>query len=298
MLSPSALIPMQRAGAPGAGAPAGMSQANAATVALMALGVFLLTLADPKDACFLLAFPLWIVTRDLGLVAGATAAVISLAFVVVLGLAEDVMLGPFGYAARAAVFAGAVGAGTQAMLPEVATPPLPLLGLLTARPEISRPPEPLSRRELEILEMIATGAKNSEIAERFVISQNTVKSHVGQILKKLPAANRTEAAFRYIEVYGTPSPASGSAVPAEAPGTEKVSASAAVGATVAAVNGKDSLVLSLQDGRELELPLVEQLRERVAEGTQAIVYFDQHGREVGWYLPDEELGVDLRHWAH
>lgn len=292
----SALIPVDRArlGA------AGMSQTDVAIVALMAVAVFLLTLADPKDACYLLAFPIWLVSRDLGLAAGTAAAVVSLAFVVGLGLAQDVMFGPFGYLARAAVFAGAVGAGTQAMLPKVATSPLPLLGLLTARPEISRRPEPLSRRELEILEMIATGAKNSEIAERFVISQNTVKSHVSQILRKLPAANRTEAAFRYIELYGTPHPADGGAPAAGAAAHEagKVSATTAVSATVAAPAGKHTLVLSLEDGRELELPVVDQLRVHVAAGTQAIVYFDQHGREVGWYLPEHELGVDLRHWAH
>ena len=63
-----------------------------------------------------------------------------------------------------------------------------LLRLLTTRPEIMRRAEALSRRELEVLEMIATGAKNAEIADRFVISQNTVKSHVSQILKKLPAS--------------------------------------------------------------------------------------------------------------
>ena len=28
-----------------------------------------------------------------------------------------------------------------------------------------------------------------------------------------------------------------------------------------------------------------------------IVYFDQRDRAVGWYLPDEELGLDLRQWA-
>ena len=71
--------------------------------------------------------------------------------------------------------------------------------------------EALSSRELEVLEMIATGAKNAEIADRFVISQNTVKSHVSQILKKLSAANRTEAAFRYIELYGAPSASAGDA---------------------------------------------------------------------------------------
>jgi DNA-binding CsgD family transcriptional regulator len=274
-----------------------MSHADAALIAGSTALAILLTLADPKDACLLLAFPIWLVSRDLGPLAGTAAAVIAFAFVVILGLTGDVMFGALGYIARAAVFAGAVAAGTQAMFPEVAKPPLPMLGLLTARPEISRRTEPLSRRELEILEMIATGAKNSQIAERFVISQNTVKSHVSQILRKLPAANRTEAAFRYIKVYGTPDPAYAEAASVEVPAAEKVSASTAVAATVSAL-GKDALALSLQDGRALELPLVEQLRDRVTVGSQAIVYFDQHGREVGWYLPDEELGVDLRHWAH
>jgi hypothetical protein len=53
----------------------------------------------------------------------------------------------------------------------------------------------------------------------------------------------------------------------------------------------------LQDGRDLELPLLDQLRGRVDVGASAIVYFDQHDRAIGWYLPDEEIGVDLRHWA-
>ena len=56
-------------------------------------------------------------------------------------------------------------------------------------------------------------------------------------------------------------------------------------------------MLTLQDGRDLEVPLLEQIRGRVDVGASAIVYFDQHDRLVGWYLPDEEIGVDLRHWA-
>ncbi|MBN1530514.1 MAG: helix-turn-helix transcriptional regulator [Thermoleophilaceae bacterium] len=268
-----------------------MSLMDVALVVGSGAVVLLLALADPKDACYLLAFPIWLVAKDLGAGAGAVAAGISVAIVVALGLTGQIELGALGYAARVAVFSGAVAAGVQARVVQRAAAegdPLPLLRLITARPEVSRRPEPLSRRELEILEMIATGAKNAEIASRFVISQNTVKTHVGQILRKLPAANRTEAAFRYIELYGAPHPVE----------SQAVSASTAVAATVSSIGGKDLLVMSLTDGRELELPLVDQLRDRVRVGSQAIVYFDQHGREVGWYMPDEELGVDLRHWAH
>jgi len=45
-------------------------------------------------------------------------------------------------------------------------------------------------REGEVLELIAAGATNSAIAERLVIAEHTVKSHVKHILRKLGAANR------------------------------------------------------------------------------------------------------------
>ncbi len=172
--------------------------------------------------------------------------------------------------------------------------------MLTARPEITRGAETLSSRELEVLEMIATGAKNAEIADRFVISQNTVKSHVGHILKKLPAKNRTAAAFRYVELYGPPAPSNGdspAATNGDAPETREIGATGTSTATVSALLRKNRLLLTLHDGQDLEVPLVEQVRGRVDVGSAVIVYFDQRDRTVGWYLPDEEIGVDLRNWA-
>jgi LuxR family transcriptional regulator, maltose regulon positive regulatory protein len=55
-------------------------------------------------------------------------------------------------------------------------------------------PEPLTPREQEILELLAAGLTNREIAGQFVISPETVKKHVSSIYGKLGISNRTEAA--------------------------------------------------------------------------------------------------------
>lgn len=52
----------------------------------------------------------------------------------------------------------------------------------------------LSKRELEVLRLIAEGISNADIAERLFISEKTVKSHVSNILSKLHLADRTQAA--------------------------------------------------------------------------------------------------------
>lgn len=53
--------------------------------------------------------------------------------------------------------------------------------------------EPLTRRESEVLQMLAAGLGNKEIAVRLAISGHTVKFHVASILGKLGAETRTEA---------------------------------------------------------------------------------------------------------
>jgi len=56
--------------------------------------------------------------------------------------------------------------------------------------------EPLTARELEVLELLAQGLPNKSIAARLGISDQTVKFHVAAICGKLGAANRTDAAHR------------------------------------------------------------------------------------------------------
>jgi len=58
--------------------------------------------------------------------------------------------------------------------------------------------EPLSDRELEVLDLLAEGMSNKLIAHRLSISEHTVKTHVASIFAKLGASSRTEAVSRAI----------------------------------------------------------------------------------------------------
>ncbi len=61
-------------------------------------------------------------------------------------------------------------------------------------PAIYYPVETLSSRELEVLQLIAQGESNQEIAENLIIAVTTAKKHVSNILRKLDVKNRTQAA--------------------------------------------------------------------------------------------------------
>jgi len=58
--------------------------------------------------------------------------------------------------------------------------------------------EPLTPREVQVLELLAEGLPNKAIAERLHISDQTVKFHVSSISGKLGAANRTDAVRRAV----------------------------------------------------------------------------------------------------
>ena len=67
--------------------------------------------------------------------------------------------------------------------------------------ELHHPPQapptrdPLTARELEVLKLVSQGLSNREIAERLVITERTVCTHVSNILTKLHLASRTQAAL-------------------------------------------------------------------------------------------------------
>jgi len=60
--------------------------------------------------------------------------------------------------------------------------------------------EALSKRELEVLYWLASGASNREISQQLFITETTVKRHVYNIFSKLNVRNRTQAAVRAIQL--------------------------------------------------------------------------------------------------
>ena len=135
--------------------------------------------------------------------------------IVASGLASDVSVVILGDGMTPGTSGDALRAGIRAALPGDISPDqlaaaleAVASGLLVLHPSHARESLPassapsraldelaesLTRRELEVLQMLAAGLSNKEIAARLNISDHTVKFHVGSILGKLGAASRTEA---------------------------------------------------------------------------------------------------------
>jgi two-component system response regulator DesR len=70
------------------------------------------------------------------------------------------------------------------------------LGMTMFAPKAEQPAPLLTEREREVLDLIAAGSTNREIAERLYLSPHTVKEHTSALYRKLRARNRAEAVQR------------------------------------------------------------------------------------------------------
>jgi DNA-binding NarL/FixJ family response regulator len=92
----------------------------------------------------------------------------------------------------------AAARGESVLQPSVAAKVVARLAQLDAAPR-SRPQPlvvPLSDRELDVLRLLADGRSNREIARELFLAEGTVKNHVTNVLAKLGARDRTQAALR------------------------------------------------------------------------------------------------------
>jgi LuxR family maltose regulon positive regulatory protein len=76
-------------------------------------------------------------------------------------------------------------------------------GIASASLERSKRPnlvEPLSARELEVLQLVAAGLSNTQIATRLIVTTGTVKTHINHLFGKLAVQSRTQAVVRAREL--------------------------------------------------------------------------------------------------
>lgn len=93
-----------------------------------------------------------------------------------------------------------LGQTVKALLVELSRP-LPATRLVVEPPGDQSLADPLTERELEVLQLLAGGLSNYEIAVRLFVGVSTVKTHVNRIFSKLSVKNRTQAVARARELH-------------------------------------------------------------------------------------------------
>ena len=111
---------------------------------------------------------------------------------------EAVKAGALGYVLKDSSSAEVIQAIRDVYRGELALQPSLALRVIRelGRPSSLPPAEqPLTNREVEVLQLVAQGLSNQEIGDRLSITERTVRSHVSSFLEKLHLANRTQAAL-------------------------------------------------------------------------------------------------------
>ena len=88
----------------------------------------------------------------------------------------------------------AAAAGQVQLSPQAAA-------MLVGEVRVADSPESLTKREIEVLRLIALGKSNREIADDLVLGEKTIKTHVSNILGKLNLNSRTQAALYALRIH-------------------------------------------------------------------------------------------------
>lgn len=109
-------------------------------------------------------------------------------------LVAAIEAGCTGFVTKTQPLGDVIGAIRSASTGEAVVNPTMLARVLPRLATRSQPPaEQLTKRELEVLQVMATGAANQAIADQLFISRDTVRNHVASILQKLGAHSKLEA---------------------------------------------------------------------------------------------------------
>ncbi len=106
---------------------------------------------------------------------------------------EALEAGATGYILKNATIDIMANAIRSAYSGQLALAPEAMTALIRSKTSPIKPGSDLSKRELEVLELMVEGLSNDEIAERLVISPATARHHVSACIQKLGAANRAQA---------------------------------------------------------------------------------------------------------
>jgi NarL family two-component system response regulator LiaR len=82
--------------------------------------------------------------------------------------------------------------GESSMDPSIARK---IMKEIQEEPAIKDPPDPLTARELEVLQLLAKGLSNKEIATQLVVAEVTIRTHISHLLVKLHVVNKVQAAL-------------------------------------------------------------------------------------------------------
>lgn len=116
-------------------------------------------------------------------------------------LAEALRAGAAGYLVKDCSFEEVAATVREAVGDDSSLSPSIAASMLTEAAALAEEPDtPITKREIEVLQLIADGCSTPEVAERLYISQKTVKNHLASIYAKLDARDRTQAVLQAVRM--------------------------------------------------------------------------------------------------